>query len=558
MKHGKKICAVLLAVLLLLPLTGGFTRTGAAGPIEISARSPEVPVILIGGDGDALYDKDGNYIFQIDHPEDLTGESDRQDVLDAFVNVMRPFLREGVLHDNWEPYSENLEAEIAELTAEIRLDENGNVPNGSGISQEHRDRVEADKVTDRKGSKGYYDYLHDYRFWYDWRLDPMEIADQLNDYIEGIKSATGCPKVALCCRCVGSNVALAYVAKYGAGSLQGLGFDGTGSNGGEFISEALSGKFRLDGSAVERFLIDYKALGSINLSDFALASIDLLVKSGTVDGLTAAAKATVYYKILKGATSALALSTLFTMPCYWGFVAEEDYEDALLYVFGDTGSEKRVRYAGLIEKLDRYHNEVVCRLPELLRGLHENGVNLAVISKYGFQMFPICASGDLIGDQYASVKRSSFGATTSTVYDTLPEDYIAAREAEGKGKYISPDKQIDASTCMFPDYTWFTKGAKHGTWTPMENALLCTVTTADRQYTVEDLTPARFNVYDAEGKTMQPMTQANCHTENWKADRKADHPAGFLQRFVAFFRSWTNWLKQFFLVLKEKIKANAS
>ena len=411
--------------------------------------------------------------------------------------------------------------------------------------------MEADKHTDRKGSKGYYGYF-DYHFWYDWRLDPFEIADQLHEYIEGIKETTGCPKVGIACRCVGSNVALAYTVKYGTDSLQGVGFDGTGSNGGEFISEALSGKFRLDGSAIERFLVDYDALGSINLSDFALASIDMLVKSGAVDGLTAAARATIYYKIVKGATSALALSTLFTMPCYWGFVAPEDYDEAIHYVFGEEGSEKRTQYAGLIAKLDNYQEQVASRVSELLTGLHEDGVNLAVISKYGFQMFPICASGDLVADQYASVKRSSFGATTSTVYDTLPDDYIAARVAEGKGEYISPDRQVDASTCLFPEYTWFTKGARHGKWTSMENAILYTVVTASVQYTVGDLDAARFMVYHLDTDTMEPMTEENCHTEYWTADREEDHSRNPLRRFAAFVRSWIKWVREFFRFLQQK------
>ena len=456
-----------------------------------------------------------------------------------------------MLFNRWDNYYANLEAEIAELTAEVRLDENGNVPNGSGISQEHRQQVETDKHSDNKGKKGYYG-LYDYHFWYDWRLDPMEIADQLHDYIEGIKAATGYPRVGIISRCVGTNVAMAYVAKYGTDSLQGVGLDGTGSNGGEFISDALSGKFRLDGSAIERFLVDYDELGLLNISDFALASIDLLVKSGMIDGLTAAARATIYYKIVKGATSALALSTLFTMPCYWGFVAPEDYDEAIRYVFGEEGSEKRTRYAGLIDKLDRYQEQVASRITELLTDLHEDGTNVGVISKYGFQMFPICASGDAVSDQYASVKRSSFGATTSTVYDTLPDDYIAARVAEGQGDYISPDRQVDASTCMFPDYTWFTKGARHGKWTTTESSILYTVVTAKRQYAVEDLEVSRFMVYHPDTDTMEPMTEENCHTEYWLADREEDHSRNPFRRFAAFVRSWIRWIKEFFRSLQQK------
>ena len=35
-------------------------------------------------------------------------------------------------------------------------------------------------------------------------------------------------------------------------------------------------------------------------------------------------------------------------------------------------------------------------------------------------------------------------------------------------KYISPDKKIDASTCMYPDTTWFIKDLHHNYFAPIE------------------------------------------------------------------------------------------
>ena len=165
---------------------------------------------------------------------------------------------------------------------------------------------------------------------------------------------------------------------------------------------------------------------------------------------------------------------------------------------------------------------------------------------------------ECFADQYASVKNSSFGATTSTVYGTLPAEYIAAREAEGKGRYISPDRQIDASTCLFPDSTWFTKGARHGNWTRTENELMYTVTTADHQLTIDDFELTQFMVWDSENKTMIPMTAENCQTEYWVADASVDHPTSFLQRLRNYFSALKVWLEQLFSVLKTKITQKAA
>ena len=547
----KRLLALLISLLLV------FCLAAPAFAVDLGTKGSQVPLVLLGGDGDTLYDKAGNYLFQIDDLGHLLDGSDRQELLRSVANVLQPFLLQGLLFNRWEPYYEALESEIGELTDGIRLDENGNALNGSDISKAHRDEVRNNMSVDKKGTKGYYGY-QDYRFWYDWRLDPMEVAEELHDYIEAICSVTGAEKIALVGRCVGCNIMLAYLARYGCNRIYGFGLDGTSSNGGEFISEAISGKFRLDGPAIERFLIDYDELGMFQVSDFVLATVDLLVKSGAVERLDAATRATIYDKVVKGVTSAIATSTFFTMPCYWGFVRAEDYDDAIEYVFGAPGSEKRIRYAGLIEKLDRYHTEVVEQIPELMQGLSDHGSNISIISKYGFQIVPTCASSDAVSDQYASVKNSSFGATTSTIYGTLPDDYIAAREAEGKGRYISPDRQVDASTCMFPDYTWFTKGARHGNWTRTENELMYTVTTADRQLTIDDFDLTQFMVYDTETKVMVPMTAENCHTEYWTADETVDHPQSFLQRLKNFFSSFRVWFRQLIAVLKDRIEKPAA
>ena len=167
-------------------------------------------------------------------------------------------------------------------------------------------------------------------------------------------------------------------------------------------------------------------------------------------------------------------------------------------------------------------------------------------------MVPVGQSGDLIADQIAAVKSASFGATTSTVYDTLSDDYIAAQTEKGLERYISPDKQIDASTCLFPDSTWFLKGARHSNWTEIEDAILVTVMTADRQLTVEDLDCTQFIVYHNDTGVVEPMTADNCHTEVWTADAETDHPTTLFGRIRSFLSSLVRWFKSLFAFLKAR------
>ena len=542
----KKTISVFLTVLMIgLLLVPAFA-------LQPSRDGSQIPMIDITGDGVSLVDANDNEIVDFRHVLNAVKDSnDSGGIRDALKGVLQKFLVNGLIAGDFEPYYESLQQEVGDLFKDIRPDENGNVTDGSGIAPWARGDMDWSMHYDRKGDKGFY-AIGDYHFWYDWRLDPLETADKLDEFIQAIKSVTGAPKVAISGRCVGSNVLLAYLAKYGYQDVCGIGVDGGVVGGAQALSDPISGKFRLDGSAIERMLIDVNAYGLGNIDEFIIDTVDLATKSGLLDRLSAFTHRTLYDKMVVGVTGALALSTLYACPNYWGGVTAEDYQDALYYVFGPEGSEKRQTYAGLIEKLDRYDALVRQRIPEILQGAADAGVNVCFIAKYGCQMVPVGQSGDLIADQIAAVKSASFGATTSTVYDTLSDDYIAAQTEKGLERYISPDKQIDASTCLFPDSTWFLKGARHSNWTEIEDAILVTVMTADRQLTVEDLDCTQFIVYHNDTGVVEPMTADNCHTEVWTADAETDHPTTLFGRIRSFLSSLVRWFKSLFAFLQAR------
>ena len=553
----------LLSIILCLSLLFLVAAPASAAVITPTRVGSKIPIVFIAGDGEPIYDENDNQILKIsengllglfDKSKDETDgeEADNSELYQSVANVLMPFLVDGLLKDNWQPYFDHLEKEIGDLFAESRLDNNGNAPAGTGISSARRATVAYDRTHNKKGSKGYYD-MYDYQLWYDWRLDPMENARQLKAYVDDVKAATGANKVALASACLGGNVVMAYIQQFGTADLAGVGMLAPLAKGSEFLSQMISGRFRVDMDGLNRILTDTAAIDDFNMPAFATATIDLLSKSGLYGRLTDSVKKTIYAKVIEGTTSALALSTIFTMPCYWSCVTPEDYETALTYVFGDEGSEKREQYAGLIAKIEDYHEKVALHADELMQQLDDSDTNLAILCKYGFQMVPLCEDSALVSDQYVSVKRASFGATTSKIFDTLPDEYIEAQTAAGLGKYISPDKQIDASTAPYRDYTWFTKNATHTLRTDAERRILYTVITGDRQYTVDDFDLTQFMVYDHENKTTAVMTEDNCHTEHWTADEMqqpaTDKKAAIFAGLISFFK----WLVEMFKLIRTKI-----
>lgn len=561
-KTLKKSLSLLLVIVMIMSLSA----PAFAKPIVWTSQSKsDIPIIRISGDGDPLVDENGNKVF---HYKDFGAlfsgsdeeEDDDSELYESIANVILPFLIDGLLNDNWDPYYENLQNEISEIFETSLLDKNGNPQYGTGMTPEKKAEMTSKRHSDQarteNGQKFY--VFNTYWFFYDWRLDPIETAAEFKSYIDDVMAATSTEQVGIIATCLGTNIVTAYLAVYpehAAEHIRGIGFDGSVVGGAEMLSEAISGKFNVDAAAINRVLADCNEIGLFSIDSFINTTLEMLDRTGVLDRVIGVGKDWIYYKLVEGVTSALALSTFYTWPNYWACVSPEDYNTAKEYVFGPEGSEKRTEYAGLITKLDNYNELVRQTIPEILTNAVANGTNFGVISKYGYQVLPVCETNYLVSDQFASVGRSSFGATTGTIYNDLTDDYIVSRFEAGFGKYISPDGQIDASTCLFPDSTWFIKGSSHSNWSDWESRLLYDIACSKEQVTIDNSCwPSQFVVYsytnpdnDKDGE-IEAMTTDNCDTENWEAEERLDNPTDKHGKIFVAVTSLIKWLME--LILK--------
>ena len=540
----KKIISILLVLIML------FALAAPASAASYSFHGGDIPVVMIYGDGQPIYNAEGKKVFHFSEMFNMIGDSSEGGLVESTINILLPFLLEGIVDDKWDNYYDALEKEFGELFAEARFNEDGENWNGSGLGEEALGIMEYNRKTNKKEINGFFS-AYDYEFFYDWRQDPLVTADEFDKYIQEVKAITGSEKVSIVARCLGTTVVMAYLQKYGFKDVHGVSFNGSVAAGGEIISETISGKFVIDVDAINRMISDFETIGWFDLDTFITSSIDLAAKILMVSGFEFN-ETEIYGKLVQGVTSALALSTFFTWPGYWALVGEDDFEDALYYVFGEEGSDKRVKYEKLIDKVVNYHDNVMKNIDNIFQTIRDKNIKVAVIAKYGFQLAPVAESRDLIADQFATIKKASFGATTSTVYEPLSDEYIAQRVSEGKGKYISPDKSIDASTCAFPDSTWFTKGITHSYWSDFETSILYKVVTSDKQLTVDDFEYTQFIVYDNETETAYPMTEDNYKTESWTAKKELDDPDDKYGRIFSILYSLINWLIDLIDFLTEK------
>ena len=115
--------------------------------------------------------------------------------------------------------------------------------------------------------------------------------------------------------------------------------------------------------------------------------------------------------------------------------------------------------------------------------------------------------------------------------------YIPAPENK---KYISPDLKIDASTCLFPERTWFIKDLHHDFFGPLQEMsmeLMRYDTTVDNEKYPQFLTCTGENTTD--DSSLFPTTGTD-----EDATKPKDSIAGSLIRFItAIFNLFTELLK---------------
>ena len=471
----KKTLALLLAMLMLL---------GAAAVPAFAAteKHEKCPIIFIAGSSVDICDAEGNVIstgFDV-LTDDDEGDMTKEDIMESAVNILLPFVIEGLPKDKWDNYGEALYEELAPIWDDTQLDGDGNAKYGTGVSKAEIEKW--DKNADKNhGSDGTFK-LRDYDFRYDWRLSPYDHVDRLHEYIKKIIKSTGCSQVALVGRCLGGNIITAYLDKYGSEKLvKKVVYDEVMSNGSVVINDCFSGKIAFSDKHVQAYLLESEYYGKqgegidlIGVSDLLLELaerlFDLLTQTGATQGIFDGVY-DLYERLYEAFMPAMLRATgIGTWVSYWSSLCEEDFDTALDLIFGKKGTQTREENAGLIAKIETVIERIV--KTRTLKGeanlynrfSEEYGVEIGIIAGYGLVNPPIIESVDETGDIVVDVKNASFGATAAGVFDKLPQDYIDKQIAAGKGKYISPDGKIDASTCMFPATTWFIKNKHHDTF----------------------------------------------------------------------------------------------
>lgn len=484
----KKLVSVILCALMLMSV---------AAPIMAFATdvTTKTPVVFIRGASRDIYasddsDDESTKIYPID-----------VDFGQLMSDCLKPVLEQlaaGIVTGDYDAYCDELYNAAAPLFEKVILDKNGEASDGSGDGK----KVENFKCPVKTSNFG----LWNYDFSYDMRLSPLDIIDDLKTYIDMVKKATGAKKVSLVGRCFGGNLISAYLAKYGdhaVENVESVVMYIPSTQGIDLIGALFAGEIKFNDDDLNHFveyaMTDLDLIEDETLKSLIVTAVDLL-NYAKVLGLGTDTLQVLVDNVKDKLVSRLALASYGTFPSYWAMVPEDYYIKARDYIFDGVEDE----YAGMIKKLDTYYYDVQLTYEKVMDDIIDRGVSISVISKYNVPIVPVYEGAGSQGDFISETEDISFGATCAKMDEVLPESYIASLADK---RFVSPDKKVDASTCLYPEKTWFIKNCFHTDFPDCVNYLIGAIVDSKGQLTIfDDEKYPQYLEYDAETETIIPVT----------------------------------------------------
>lgn len=451
----KKAVSFILAAIMLIMLPAGAFADSA----QCSCDTP--PVVMVNGFGTELYHDNG------DGTQSAVFPMGAVEIVSAIPSLAGAFA--ALAAGEHELFCSLLSRALFRLMGNMMCTADGTAKISAKSYQ-----TPTDTDIHKKDTHGQYQGENDggrYIFGYDWRLDPVESARELEKYIEQVKKITRHDKVVLCAHSEGTCVAASYISLYGSEDVEKVVFLSGAFQGITLVGNLFTKNLDVKGKADAFELFIETFLGGDTTGDFVSSLFSVLKDAFIVDMLLCLVN-----NILEEDLDALyddcLTEIITTMPGVWSFVPDEYYENAKKALYSDTGD----KYSALTKLTDNYHYNVQVGLGDRLKAEQKNG--LAVCVSMGYAIAPIPVYDKCVDqtDMLIDTKFGSLGATCAPIGETL--------KADSTNKYLSNDLLVDASTCAFPDSTWFVRYQDHNDFCDAYNDFVYYLLTADGQPTV--------------------------------------------------------------------------
>ena len=292
---------------------------------------------------------------------------------------------------------------------------------------------EKETIYDHVPIKGYTDVVGEenlYYFAYN-SFDMYEIVDNLEKLIEKAKKDTGKDKVNLLPISLGGAVSVAYVGEHPQGEdINKIVLVVPAADGSEIVGKVMLGQLDYSDAGLYRNMFT-KLCGEDNYTGWLINIAIRVLPKNVVIGL------------LDGVASGLADSALARVTTMWGLVPSSMYDE--------LAAKYLVKGTKFADDVERFHNSQVNYIKNL-KNYAANGVKIYDISGYGLELYSLIDS-DSNSDKIIHSASTSLGATFSKVNEKFPSGYM--QKGYQGTNFMSPDGQVDASTCATVEYPQF-------------------------------------------------------------------------------------------------------
>lgn len=423
----KRFLSVLLALTLIV---SSFLPTAAKSSGCDCGFSPVVYVAALGSA--TLYLDAGTA------DEKIVFRPEQADTLGLVGKLILPIARLAV-DKNYTAFGTGIAKATTDLFGPLAMDENGN----------SNPRVTTKPTLPSDPTHG---PNHDYYFGYDFRLDPFVVAQDLDAYIQHVKSLTGHSKVSFRASSLGGIIVMAYLEKYGTTELDKIIFQCCPILGVGVAGDLFTKQVELNNDALVRYgmqVLPRDAVGSV--LSILIQSLDALGVFSAVLGFGDK----LIDNMLDQLYDELLIPIFGRMPGLWALVPDVSYEQAKTIFLDSSASQT------LVNRLDDYHYNVQGKADRLLNDALNSGVGIMILAGYNMQREPFVASYLNQSDAVDDTIYNAPGVTCALLNETLGDGYVQA--VNDGHNHLSADGIIDASTCYLPENTWFAKDMLHST-----------------------------------------------------------------------------------------------
>lgn len=446
----KKICLKTLSVFLVFVML--FVSASPA-----FAKSKVTPVIVVHGlggsdlfvdntDADTKIAQFGLDVKAMASNEKLLGE-----VVKLFTDEKKP--NYNLLFNELGTYFKN---------TGLNYNKNGNPVGRSGVMSywetplsKHKEYltmrdfsipVMARQISDIIGSKNVYAYN------YDWRRDICQSADGLRKLVVAVKKRTKAKKVTIVALSLGGAVVSAYMDKYKDKKDVGRYVIVNPAYQGVDVARALNMDFSVNGKEVISYLKHMENAYQAGEKSTLFRAITAIGDVRISKGLNKLNKDVLKNpKMRKKFFLKVVKPWIGNIPTFYELLPYSQFNSTVKTLVKMGYLDKNT---GLYKKIVRYH-KVQGRFVKNIKAVKKSGAEVAIIANYGTRGLPFTSKKYNHTDLLIDTKYASIGGTVAQYGKKL-------KGKKAKGKYVSPDKIINAKTCALPNNTWFIKGIIHG------------------------------------------------------------------------------------------------